>query len=241
MELLISQAAWWLPTLVLALALQLFAKPSPHWSMLAGAFAIFAIYSGIVFWLPSVHGFPVIEGAEYNWTGKVAAIVTTAILLAIALKALPSLTAQDFGLTLEQREGSLRPSVIACAAMVGFVVLLQSLGGDGAAPSAETLAYQAIIPGIDEELMFRGALLGFLAAAFAPFEKRMIWAAIATTLIFTMSHSFVWTPGGATFDPVAFVYVAVLGGLLVFIRLRTGSVVLPILAHNLTNVANQLV
>jgi membrane protease YdiL (CAAX protease family) len=125
--------------------------------------------------------------------------------------------------------------------MVAFVAFLQLVfAQDGSNADAETLAYQAIIPGIDEELIFRGLLLALLAGALREFERGWMWAGIAVTIIFAFGHSIFWTPDGPFFDPVTLFYVTVLGALMMYIRLGTGSILLPILAHNITNVVNQL-
>ncbi len=240
MDLVISQAVWWAPVAILAGMLAIVKRQAVGWHWLAAAITVFAIYCAAVFWLPEIDGFPTIEGAQFNWTGKLCAIAATIIMSLLALLAFKPITRETLGLTLAQREGSLLPAAIATLAMIALVVVLQMLGGDGARPTVEALAFQATIPGIDEEVLFRGLLLGLLALGFARFERKMLWAGIAATIVFTLGHSFFWTQAGSQFDPVALVYVAILGSLLMFIRLRTGSILLPIIAHNLTNVASQL-
>lgn len=241
MELFVSMAIWWLPVILLLSGLQIARKVSIEWRWVTGAIAVFAIYSSVVFYAPSIPGFPAIDGAQYNWTGKIAAILTTLVMMSVAIRSSDWLTRERLGLTLRQNDGSLLPAMIATGAMVGLVVLLQMLGGDGPQADAETLAYQATIPGLDEEPIFRGLLLALVAAACAKLENAWRWAGIAVTVVFAIGHSFFWSSEGVQFDPIALAYVAILGGLLMFIRLRTGSIVIPILAHNLTNVVNKLV
>ena len=240
MDLIVSQAIWWSPALLLVSGLSLARGERVEWTWLAGAVVVLFVYSAAVFWLPKVDGFPEIAGAQYNWTGKIAAIVTTLVMIAMLLKSASPVTRETLGLTLRQREGSLRPAAIATAVMIAFVVLLQTLGGDGNPPSTETLIYQATIPGLDEEPLFRGLLFALLLAALAQWKRPALWAGIAVTIVFTLGHSLFWSAAGTSFDPVALVYVGVLGALLMYIRIRTGSLLIPVLAHNLTNVASQL-
>lgn len=239
MDLLISQAIWWAPVVLLALALQLLGRGPIRWRYLAFAVIAFAIYSAAVFWLPAVEGFPHVEGAQYNWSGKIAAIITTLVMMLVARRALPDVTRATLGLTLRQNKGSLLPAAIATAAMVALVIVLQMLAADGPSYDTETLLYQAIIPGIDEELLFRGLLLALLAGAFAQTARQWLWAGIAVTVVFAFGHAFFYAGGGSQFDPVALAYVGILGALMMYIRLRTGSILIPILAHNLTNVVNR--
>lgn len=240
MDLLVSQALWWVPVLLLLGALQFTGKGTVSWGWVGLSIIVFAIYSAAVFWLPLAPGFPQVEGAQYNWSGKIAAIATTLAMMAVALKVSPAITRETLGLTLRQEKGSLVPAFVATAAMVALVVLLQQLGGDSDPPTTETLLYQAIIPGIDEELLFRGLLLALIATALAGLRRPWLWAGVAVTIVFAFGHSFFWSADGSQFDPVALAYVAILGALMMFIRLRTGSILLPIVAHNLTNVASQL-
>ena len=240
MGLLISQAVWWLPALAIIGIYAMARKYPVDWRFIAAAIGIFAIYSAAVFWLPQVPFFPQLDGSSHNWTGKIAAIAITLVMIAVTLRTSPSVTRRSLGLTLVQEEGSLKPALLATLAMIAFVVSLQAIGGDGKAPSTETLLYQALIPGIDEELLFRGLLFGLVAAALAKSGRPALLAGIAVTIVFALGHSFFWSADGPSFDPVALVYVGVLGSLLMFIRIRTGSLLIPVLAHNLTNVANQL-
>ena len=241
MDLVLSMAIWWTPVALLLLTLQLSGKGAIAWGWLAAAIVAFALYSAAIFYAPDIPGFPRIEGAQYNWTGKITAILVTLAMMAVAIRSSKWMSRQNLGLTLRQNEGSLLPAALATGAMVAFVAFLQLVfAQDGSQADPETLAYQATIPGLDEELTFRGLLLALLAAACSRIEHGWRWAGIAVTIIFAFGHSFFMSADGPQFDPIALFYVTVLGGLMMFIRLRTGSILIPILAHNLTNVVNKL-
>jgi sodium transport system permease protein len=77
----------------------------------------------------------------------------------------------------------------------------------------------AVLPGICEELMFRGFII-------RGFEKRGFWSAIIiTSLLFAVFH----------LDPFRFIPVGVLGIWMGYLLLKTGSIFVPILAHVLNN------
>ena len=128
--------------------------------------------------------------------------------------------------------------------MIAFIIGLQMLANDGATLDSETLIYQATVPGIDEELMFRGLLLLGLSMAVTGrtwnlWGAPVGWAAILVTLFFALGHSIMVTDGQLQTSLIALIYTAILGWALIWIRLRTGSILLPIIAHNATNFVGQ--
>ncbi|NCQ47531.1 MAG: CPBP family intramembrane metalloprotease, partial [Sphingomonadales bacterium] len=139
---------------------------------------------------------------------------------------------------------SVGPALIAIALMIAFIIGLQMLANDGATLDTETLLYQATIPGIDEELMFRGLLLLGLSMAvtgktWTLWGAPVGWAAILVTIFFALGHSIMVSDGEVQTIWIATIYTAILGSALMWIRLRTGSILLPIIAHNATNFVGQ--
>ena len=245
-DILMMQGLWWAPLIVVLIALVAMKRVELHLGWLVGAIVAYTIYTLVVMKAPSIDAIASLnEGRSFNWGGKIAGVVASLVMLVVAVKAGGAKLA-DAGLTLKQREGSLVPAIIATGAMVALMVVLQLFANDGAKDSAEALAFQATLPGLDEELFFRGLLLFLVMAAVVPLRRkpdpaRFGWAAILVTLLFTVGHSFFVSEGAVSFDPVIFAYVAILGGLLMYIRVRTGSILIPIIAHNLTNVVGHLI
>ncbi len=60
-------------------------------------------------------------------------------------------------------------------------------------------------------------------------------------LLFGLAHAFGFSGGEFSFDPVTMALTAVPAFLAVWLRLRTGSVVLPILVHNFGNAISLLI
>ncbi|SIN59878.1 hypothetical protein SAMN02745824_0416 [Parasphingorhabdus marina DSM 22363] len=244
-DLFLTMLIWWVPILLIVGLLKAAGKVdlSPVWLLASiGIYAAYAmmVFSGIK--IPGVENMFVDQ--RYNWSGKILAISTSIILLVALIRTSPKLTFADAGVTWKQNAGSIGPALVVTALMIGFIIGLQLLVNDGTNLNAETLIYQATIPGLDEELMFRGLLLLTLSLAVTGQTwtikgATVHWGAIVATLFFAWGHSVFIVDGAVQADVVAMVITGLLGAALMWIRLRTGSIVMPIIAHNATNFANQ--
>jgi len=182
--------------------------------------------------LPTVAHSLVLFGAHWNWTGKIYSIVLS--LLAItAFKLSP----QAVGLTLEQSH--LKIGAIAVLLFIVWGTCLGLLFKPGV-PDAETLAFQAVMPGISEELVYRGivpALLLGLVQRKAAVDGTP-WAVIlSTAIVFGVWHGLNYSDGKFGFDLMSALFPfigSIPGG---WLRFKTGSLVVPILGHGLANVA----
>lgn len=231
-----------LPLLIVglfALALRFIFREQVRWAPLATA-----LLAVLLYWLAVVGGsevqaiVPAMAELKWNWTGKIAAILATLLLILL----LPGVTARSAGVTLRQRRGSL-PGVVICTVMMCALAWgFEALAADGSDLSPERLLYQATMPGLDEELFFRGLLLALLARAFedrwnlagAPIGP----AALAITFLFGAGHGLAVVDGALHFDWTSFAITGALGFGLVWLRQRTGSLVAPVAVHNLLNVGS---
>ncbi len=208
-----------------------------QWGWLAGAMVIVVVHDALLTgawgWLP----LPGI-GDQWNWSGKIAAAVAM-----LAVAALPGLGLRRSGLTLVQNRDGVVGALVACgllmALFIGLAVAFPGEGGD-----AESFAFQLTMPGVEEEIFYRGVLLLMLNEAFGRpvrvLGAPMGWAAVLTSLAFGLDHALAWSGEGFRFDAMA---MALTGGpalILVWLREKTGSVLLPILMHNFANVAPML-
>lgn len=176
---------------------------------------------------------PDVIGGEWNWQGKLAALAAT-----IAIAALPLFGLQRVGLTVAQQSGSLKSALPLAAVYCGFFVMIAAVF-PGAKASAEDVAFQLTMPGLEEELFYRGILLYTLDRAFRG-RKRLLgvdwgWGAVLSCLLFGMAHAFGYSGAGFSFDPVVMGLTAIPSFIAVWMRLRTGSLLLPILLHNFGN------
>lgn len=127
--------------------------------------------------------------------------------------------------------------LIFAVAVQALVRPLAEMPGD-----AEALAFQAIVPGLDEELLFRGVLL-FLSRALhrlAPGEqrgeRRIHWAAVFNCLLFGVAHGLMVTDEfEPIFDPGYILVTTLLGSFLIWVRIRWDSLLPAVLAHNALN------
>ena len=172
-------------------------------------------------------------GGAWNWAGKLLALAVT-----LAVVTLPMFGWRRVGLTLTQkREGrGVTYGVIALivAVFVGIALWIPSVPANG-----ETWAFQATLPGLEEEVFYRGLLLLALNEAFRGrwhfAGVAWGWGALLTSLLFGMAHAFSYGAEGFALDPIAMLVTGAPALLLVWVRERTGSLLWPVLLHNFAN------
>jgi uncharacterized protein len=228
----------WAPVALGLLALPALAKPQARiWfvTLIAVSFA-----DSLATLLPLIFKNLQFTGVHWNWSGK---LIDIAVMTAIAasLMATQRFTARDLGLTLRQTPGTGRALLFVVAPFLLIIAALtMTLVGNTKPPSAEKLYYQATLPGLAEELVWRGLLLAFFDRMFV--SRVNIWGAeigfgtIATALTFGLVH-------GVQFDSRLVLQTSLAGGafaaatglVLAWLRARTKSLLVPVLTHNATN------
>ena len=175
-------------------------------------------------------------GTYWNWIGKIASTLFSLIAILILQKKFRI----DFAFTLKQRKGSLKPTLITVGILViiGFIViwLLSSKGN----PTLETHLFQLTMPGIAEELAFRGLFLGLLNNVFKKscriLGAEMRWGVVITSLLFGLWHGIGFDNASNFFFNIEPIIMTLMAGfILAWLRERTGSLLIPILFHNLIN------
>lgn len=170
--------------------------------------------------------------SSWNWTGKLLALLGI-----LGIAALPSFGWRESGITFPQTKNSgVAWIVFGIFATAVFAAAIYF--GDGR-DDWDTVLFQWSMPGIQEELFYRGVLLLALNEAFTARVRaagaEIGWGGILATVAFGLIHSLFYGDGGVSFDALAF---AITGGpalLVLWLREKTGSVLLPILAHNVAN------
>lgn len=182
---------------------------------------------------------PDLIGGEWNWQGKSMALAAT-----LALASLPAFGWRRIGLSFAQTPGSLKAALpVAVAYCAFFVAIALVFGGDEA--DAEAVGFQLTMPGLEEEPFYRGLLLFALDQAFQG-RKRLFgvdwgWGALLSCGLFGMAHSFGYADGSFSFEPAIMALTAIPSLIAVWLRLRTGSLVLPVALHNFGNAFSFLV
>jgi membrane protease YdiL (CAAX protease family) len=176
---------------------------------------------------------PNVIGGEWNWQGKLLALGAT-----LAIAALPAFQWRRVGLTLRQKPGSLRSALPVAAVYCGFFLAL-ALAFPNGPTTNEEVGFQLTMPGLEEEPFYRGILLFALDRAFTG-RIRLLgvewgWGASLSSMMFGLAHAFGYSDGAFSFDAMTMALTAVPALLAVWIRLKTGSLLLPILMHNFGN------
>jgi CAAX protease family protein len=174
-----------------------------------------------------------LPGADWNWQGKILALGST-----LGIAALPAFGWNAVGLRLAQEPGSLKASIPVALLYCAFFVGL-ALAFPGSRASGEEIGFQLTMPGLEEEPFYRGILLFALDRAFTG-RVRFVgvdwgWGAVLSCLLFGLAHAFGFSGGHFVFDPTTMALTALPSFIAVWLRLRTGSVLLPILMHNFGN------
>ena len=174
------------------------------------------------------------EWLHWNWSGKLACLVVVGLWLV----ALPTGTLRRSGVFR-------RPSRSSAGPVVGFVIVSALLGWSaGVAPraevGAESLAYQAMMPSLAEEPVFRGVLPALLGSALGGRWKvagvRLGWAWLVSALLFGAAHGIDWSSrDGLAFQGVAFVVTGLVGLGFGWLAARSGSVWPCVVCHSLIN------
>ena len=170
--------------------------------------------------------------SDWNWQGKALALAATLLIAASAFGW------RDSRLTVAQATGSLKTALPVALLYIGFFTLIAWLFPNEPA-TAETVAFQLTMPGLEEEAFYRGVLLLALDRAF-PDRRSLLgvewgWGALLSSLLFGLAHAFGYSDGGFSFDPMTMALTAVPSVIGVWLALRTRSILLPVVLHNFGN------
>ncbi|MEX2124662.1 MAG: CPBP family intramembrane glutamic endopeptidase [Woeseia sp.] len=201
--------------------------------LLLGFGILFAAYIGIddvLTGLPSL--VPALRQmpGQWNWAGKILSLIFSFIVI-FTLQIDKTAT----GLTLKLV--NLNKSLIALLILtlisfsIGFIFKPEL-------PDAETIAFQALMPGLAEEIAYRGIapalLLGLIR--FKPAPREIPWVVVLITGIsFGIWHGISYSDSSLSFDIMSAVF-PLLGGIAYgWLRFYSGSLLLPVIAHGLGN------
>lgn len=222
------------PLLALAFATLLvlpgFFKPALRGWLIAFV-ATLALFIGLLV-LPALLPGERVIGSRSNWSGSLLALAGVLWIAALLVRR-NVLSWQEMGFTWTQRPGSIGPALWVSALALLLNVLAMNLSRFRLpAVPLETWIYQATLPGLVEEAVFRGVLLALLDRAFGArrqlFGAPIGWGGCVVTVVFLLLH-------GVTLGTLIGVLPAAL--LYLWLRGRTGSLVVPVVVHNLWNLS----
>jgi uncharacterized protein len=167
--------------------------------------------------------------------------------IAVVLSASGKFRLREMGLSFLQAKGTWRAILFVALPLLALqAVLLATLFGDTTLPGRETILFQATMPGLAEELSFRGVILALLDRAFMGYISlgggKLGYGAVVVTLFFGLLHG-ITIGGDLQLHTSLFsgIYVALVGVVLVWLRQRTGSIAVPVIFHNAINVVPNVV
>lgn len=240
-----ADADWLLPITVQALAVLAATVPFVlAAARRAGPVLKDLLLLALFFWVAlllsqSSRGFSVLPAP---WQGMVLeALLALVVIAALRLQS-------EAGLTLRIASMAWRDAMLATLLLVAFVAVRSfglsalGMGSNGGAPGWAFLLYQATMPGIAEELVYRGVIQSRLNRLFGTrwslFGAQVGWGFVITAVLFWAIHAFRAEPGeGLSFYWPTLTLQLWAGLVFGWIRERTGSVVPAVVSHNILNVA----
>ena len=172
---------------------------------------------------------------NWNWDGKMYGTVCGITMYFIFRRQF----ADNNFFTLRQDKAGLKSALkvviaIMCVSLLGGIVNDKEF-------NLETLLFQLSMPGIDEEIMCRGVMLGLMCSALREGGKPSRSPAIIINGIwFGLVHSLAFQNGEVAFSVGSFIATGIVGYALAYITIKTRSILIPMLTHNLCNFANNL-
>lgn len=171
---------------------------------------------------------------DWNWQGKAAALLFMLVFVALW----PGLSWKETGLTLPGWRGWWPALVVTGVAMLFWATL--GATQQPSAPTTETILFQATMPSLEEELVWRGIVWALVLQAL-PSTRRFGgqgWALLLTSLVFALFHGFVLGDDlSLTVNIPLLVFSLVAGLALGWIRIRSGSVLPAMAAHSGINLS----
>ena len=223
--------------LVLTTGLLLLLSPFANERKMAplGTFVALSMLDALCLLFPLLIGWRV---GQWNWIGKFASIS-----LGLAAILFLRLGKTELGLIVPRSRRTWLVSVAGLFISLLLITLFVLLFGPNSKPNVPTLAYEATMPGVDEELWYRGIYMALLMRGFPRVRFRMpTWVVplVITSLQFTAVHVVTIDHGHLGLAMMGAMFVLPIGLLLAAIRVASGSLLGGVITHNATNVFGAL-
>ena len=200
-------------------------------------FSMFFLLNSILLYLPLEFKELRIINGKWNWTGKIFAVLGSIIFLLIYRK----FNLKDYYLTFKQDKKFLKKGIIIISVILVIQSILSLIYNTPKEWNTETILYQLTMPGIDEEIAFRGIMLGLLSKILKP-NSILHPAILITALLFGMAHGlFLNNSYELIFKSFPFFNTMILGIIWAWVTMKSGSVLLALISHNLGNVTSKLI
>ena len=217
-------------------------RPNNKWKHLL-LFASYYFFYLFLLAIPNL--FPALRIVEsaWNWSGKLYAITGSISFYLLFRKAFP----QHNYITFKQKNNALKPKFYAIVIIFFVSAGLACFSVNKSETRLEYFLFQFTMPGLDEELAFRGIMLGLLSNSL----KSKIYlgsrslgnpALTITSILFAAGHSFSidgnWVFYQNWFE---FINMFAIGLLLGWMTVKSGSILMSILVHDLINILPKII
>lgn len=202
-------------------------------------FSIYFLIHSILLYLPLEYNHLSFIPGNWNWTGKLFAVFGSILFLLIYRK----FELKDYFLTLKQTTAFLKYGILTVLIIFIIKGLFNYFYLSPTDWDTESVLFQATMPGLDEEIAFRGIMLGLLTKILKPSSSSILHPAIyVTALLFGMAHGlFLNDAYELTFNISSFLITTVMGIVWAWITIKSGSVLLALISHNLGNITSQII
>lgn len=203
-------------------------------------FGAFFIVHGMLLYLPIEYKELQLIGKNWNWSGKFYAILGSMLFLLLYRK----FELKDYYLTLNQNKTFFKKGTIIVTAILLITSIMTFVYSSPKDWDTETILYQLTMPGIDEEIAYRGIMLGLLMKTLkSNFQITFFHPAILVTgILFGLGHGLSITSSyELVFRFSPFLRTTMTGMVWGWLTVKSGSIVLALISHNLGNVTNKLI
>jgi uncharacterized protein len=209
------------------------------WQSRARDWRLFSLVGVLLFIQTAVTSLPRINGfahLHWNWQGCLLSVGWVLLLVRLA----PSVSLTSIGVTSRFRRGWLKPSILALLIAVAVPAVFFALGSR-VKLTAEGWIYLSIMPGLAEELVFRGVIQSLLNRAF-PRSWHLAgascgWGLVITAVLFAGANGLVAVvaqlhPRIVLHAGIAPLLMSLVSG---WVRERSDSIWPSVFGHNLSN------
>lgn len=173
----------------------------------------------------------------WNWSGKLLAILGS-ILFLIFYKKFPI---SGYGITVHQKTNSIRFSLIILSVFVFASILIGFFASDKTNFNLDTLMFQLTMPGIDEELAYRGIMIGLLSQVLVSnwkIKKLNLGnpSILITSILFGLLHALNLDKNYTlSFNILYFLWIFCFAFAVGWVFVKSKSILFPIVIHSTTD------
>lgn len=174
---------------------------------------------------------------QWNWTGKTASLIAAVVFVYFN----PFINTTSVGLSSYLKPFSLYPilGVGAVALLLRSIPKLLS-GHFGVFYSLETFAFQATLPGLSEEIIYRGILLCLLNQVYPSFififKAKIGWGVLVVSVLFGLEHGLsLGKHWNILFNSQKFCMTMGFAFVVAWLKQRSENLLPAVIFHNLWN------